>query len=170
MGPRITKSIARRPRREDLVPSTFEAQPQTIVLALAVACVVLLAAVVALVLRDRRRRSPVVSADEALRAAFAEINRRLEALEGGVAQITAHLPKTVQGVGVVRYNPFPDMGGAMSFSLALLDGRANGIVVSVLNNRDSARVYGKPVEAGESSYTLSDEERQALALARGQRR
>jgi hypothetical protein len=170
MRPCITKSMARLPRREDLALSTFEAQSQPVVLALAVACVLLLAAVVALVIRDRRRRSPAVSADEALRAAFAGINRRLDSLESGVAQITAHLPKTVQGVGVVRYNPFPDMGGAMSFSLALLDGRANGIVVSVLNNRDSARVYGKPVEGGESSYTLSDEERQALALARGQRR
>jgi hypothetical protein len=106
--------------------------------------------------------------DEALRLQLAEIDRRLGALEQGMARIADHLPKAVQGVGVVRYNAFPGMGGNMSFSLALLDGRANGVVVSVLNGRESARVYGKLIEGGQSSHALSAEERQALAMARGE--
>ena len=105
--------------------------------------------------------------DEPLRRELSEIHARLTALEGSMGRVADALPRSVQGVGVVRYNPFSDMGSNMSFSLALLDGRANGVIVSVLTNRDGSRVYGKAVEGGTSSYPLSDEERQALALARG---
>jgi hypothetical protein len=120
----------------------------------------------------RSGRAPTGSAspvDPSVHEEVTEIRTRLEALEQGVARVADALPRSVQGVGVVRYNPFPDMGSNMSFSLALLDGRANGVVVSVLTNRDGSRVFGKMVENGTSSYPLSDEERQALALAQGNR-
>lgn len=113
--------------------------------------------------------SSAVQAEDTLHRQLAEISRRLAALETGMGQIVNAIPHTVQGVGVVRYNPFPEMGGNMSFSLALLDGRANGVVISVLNDRNGSRVYGKAVESGVSTYTLSDEEQQALALARENR-
>ena len=119
------------------------------------------------------RRAPAqgtVTVDEALRRDLSEFGTRLAALEQTMGRIGDALPRSVQGVGVVRYNPFPDMGSNMSFSLALLDGRANGVVVSVLTNREGSRVYGKAVENGTSSYPLSDEERQALALAQNNRR
>ncbi len=118
------------------------------------------------------RRVPArstLSAEDALRQELAEISTRLGTLEASVGQIADHLPRSIQGVGVVRYNPFAQMGSNMSFSLALLDGRANGVVVSVLNNREGSRVYGKAVERGTSSHPLSDEERQALALAQNSR-
>jgi hypothetical protein len=111
-----------------------------------------------------------ISADEGIRQELSGIGTRLAALEQGMARVVEALPRSIQGVGVVRYNPFPDMGSNMSFSLALLDGRGNGVVLSVLTNREGSRVYGKAVENGNSSYPLSDEERQALALARDNRR
>lgn len=149
--------------------NAFEAQPQTLIVL--AACGVLIAAIVVVAIRGRRREHvPEFVADEGLRRQFEDISRRLAALEQGMTQIADHLPKTVQGVGIVRYNPFPEMGGNMSFSLALLDGRANGVVVSVLNGREVARVYGKSIEAGQSTYALSGEEQQALALARGPQR
>jgi hypothetical protein len=119
------------------------------------------------------RRVPAhgtVTVDEAIRRDLLEIGTRLATLEQAMGRVGDALPRSVQGVGVVRYNPFPDMGSNMSFSLALLDGRANGVVVSVLTNREGSRVYGKAVENGTSSYPLSDEERQALALAQNNRR
>lgn len=119
------------------------------------------------------RRVPAgstLSAEEALRRELAEIGTRLGTVEAAVGQIADNLPRSIQGVGVVRYNPFEQMGSNMSFSLALLDGHANGVVVSVLNNREGSRVYGKAVERGTSSYPLSEEERQALALAQNNRR
>jgi hypothetical protein len=121
----------------------------------------------------RSRRVPTggkIAPNEALSRELSEIVIRLAALEQSMGRVADALPRSIQGVGVVRYNPFPDMGSNMSFSLALLDGHANGVVVSVLTNRDSSRVYGKAVERGSSSYPLSDEERQALALARNDRR
>jgi len=139
-------------------------------LALLTVCGLLVLALLVSVLRRRGPRGAAVSADEALRRDLAEIGRRLAALERSTAQIAEALPKAVQGVGVVRYNPFPEMGGNMSFSVALLDGSANGVVISVLNDRNGSRAYGKAVEQGTSTYPLSDEEQQALALARGSRR
>ena len=139
-------------------------------LALLAVCGLLVLALLVSVLRRRGPRGAAVSADEALRRDLAEIGRRLAALERSTAQIAEALPKAVQGVGVVRYNPFPEMGGNMSFSVALLDGSANGVVISVLNDRNGSRAYGKAVEQGTSTYPLSDEEQQALALARGSRR
>jgi hypothetical protein len=105
-----------------------------------------------------------------LRQELSAIAARLSALEKGMTQVVEAVPRAIQGIGVVRYNPFPDTGSNMSFSLALLDGRANGVVMSVLTHRDGSRVYGKAVEHGTSSYPLSDEERKALALAQDSRR
>jgi hypothetical protein len=55
------------------------------------------------------------------------------------------------------------MGGQLSFSLALLDGKRDGVVFSILNDRGGARAYAKPVTGGVSSFTLSVEEQQAIA-------
>lgn len=149
-----------------------DAAPDTLTLALvAAACAAAILLIVLLVRGRGGGPQPAAPIDpgEVARVDLAGIVRRLEALEQGVAQVAAALPATVQGVGVVRFNPFPEMTGVMSFSLALLDGRANGVVISVLNDRQGSRVYGKPVEAGASALKLSDEEQQALGLARGRR-
>jgi hypothetical protein len=72
----------------------------------------------------------------------------------------------LQHCGVVRFNPFRDTGGDQSFALALADGEGYGVIISSLHARESARVYAKPLAAWESSYALTDEERQAIELAR----
>ena len=141
-----------------------------VVLSTAVVVILLIALVGGLVRMRRPRAKVELSAEEALSRDLREVSTRLSRLEAAVGQIADNLPRSIQGVGVVRYNPFEQMGSNMSFSLALLDGRANGVVVSVLNNRDGSRVYGKAVQRGTSNYPLSDEERQALALAQDSRR
>ncbi|MGD2205828.1 MAG: DUF4446 family protein [Anaerolineae bacterium] len=70
-----------------------------------------------------------------------------------------------QHLGVVRFNPFHDTGGDQSFAIALVDGHGNGVVLSSLHGRDVTRVYAKPLEKWESTYSLTDEEKQAIALA-----
>ena len=72
----------------------------------------------------------------------------------------------MQCVGLVRYNPFEDTGGDQSFALALLDGRGDGVVISSLHGRTATRFYAKPVKAGTSTLSLSDEEVRALKQAR----
>ena len=68
-------------------------------------------------------------------------------------------------MGLVRFNPFEDTGGNQSFALALLDGRANGFVVSSLHSRAGTRLYAKTIAAGSSETALSEEESEALRQA-----
>ena len=73
--------------------------------------------------------------------------------------------KCIQKVGVVRYNAYKDTGSDLSFSLALLDEKNNGVVMNGIYSREMSNIYAKPVEAGNSSYTLSEEEQQAIKKA-----
>ncbi|MGH2692532.1 MAG: DUF4446 family protein [Actinomycetota bacterium] len=80
------------------------------------------------------------------------------------------LLRTVQRVGLVRYDAFDDMGGHLSFSAALLDGQGNGLVITSINGRQDTRCYAKPVEGWTSNHNLSEEEELAIqrALTSGQ--
>ncbi|QQS38880.1 DUF4446 family protein [Candidatus Woesebacteria bacterium] len=71
----------------------------------------------------------------------------------------------VQKVGVVRFNPFKELGGDHSFSLALLDKENTGIILTGLHTRERTRVYLKDIEKGKTQYSLSNEEKKALKLA-----
>lgn len=78
------------------------------------------------------------------------------------------LRRSVQGVGVVRFNPFTSgQGGNQSFAAAFLDERGNGVVFSTLYSRDRVGVYAKPVDDGASSFELTEEEKEAIEKARG---
>lgn len=90
---------------------------------------------------------------------------RVEAIESDVESLRASQARAVQRVGLVRFNPFADTGGDQSFSIALLDGSGDGIVISSLFSRSETRVFAKPVQNGASKYALTDEERQAIQLA-----
>jgi len=72
---------------------------------------------------------------------------------------------SIQKVGLIRFNPFPDTGGNQSFALALLNNFNNGIVISSLHGREGTRIYAKPVIAGKSKYNLSTEEIKAINKA-----
>jgi len=72
----------------------------------------------------------------------------------------------IQKVGIVRFNPFSDVGSDQSFSAALLDGEDNGVIITSLYTREGNRVYGKPIKNGKSVYLLSDEEKQAINKAK----
>jgi hypothetical protein len=86
-----------------------------------------------------------------------------------VEQLARRLEKagyfSFQHLGVVRFNAFYDTGSDQSFAIALVDGRGNGVVLSSLHARDVTRVYAKPLQKWESSYQLTEEEKQAIALA-----
>ena len=71
----------------------------------------------------------------------------------------------IQKIGLVKFNPFNETGGAQSFCLSVLDGHQNGFLVTGLHGRDRTRVYVKPVNAGKSSLELSTEERKAISQA-----
>jgi enoyl-CoA hydratase/carnithine racemase len=72
---------------------------------------------------------------------------------------------SLQHLGMVRFNPFQDTGGDQSFAIALVDSHGNGVVLSSLHGRGATRVYAKPLQTWESTYSLTDEEKEAIALA-----
>ena len=71
----------------------------------------------------------------------------------------------LQNLAVLRYNPYNDTGGEQSFSLALLNGRLNGIVLTSLHSRAGTRIYLKDIKNGKSQLELSKEEAQVLEQA-----
>ena len=89
----------------------------------------------------------------------------IEGLRRAVDSLDTSVARSIQFVGLVRYNPFQETGGDQSFSLALLDKRGDGVVMSSLHSRTSTRFYAKPVKAGASALSLSTEEEQALKQA-----
>jgi hypothetical protein len=93
------------------------------------------------------------------------LGQRLDALNKLHHELEEITQRTIQKVGVVRYNPFSDAGGDQSFAIALLDSLGNGIVVSSLHSRTETRVFAKPVQSGRSRYPLSDEEQDAIRKA-----
>lgn len=80
-------------------------------------------------------------------------------------EVERRLERSIQRVGVVRFNAFPDVGGDQSFAIALLDNHGDGVVISSLQGRTENRVYAKPLKGWDSTYALSDEEKQAIAKA-----
>ena len=75
--------------------------------------------------------------------------------------------RSIQRVGVVRFNPFPDTGGNQSFVVALLDTHDDGVVLSSLHSRGGTRVYLKQVAKGRAETALSEEETEAIRRAIG---
>ncbi|WP_044481571.1 DUF4446 family protein [Paenibacillus antibioticophila] len=75
------------------------------------------------------------------------------------------LPKQKAKIGIKRYNAFGERGNELSFSAAFVDDQKNGIIITGLYSRDGSYVYAKPLEHGQSSYALSSEEEEAIALA-----
>lgn len=71
----------------------------------------------------------------------------------------------VQRVGIVRFNPFKDMGGDQSFCAAFLDADSNGILLTYLYGQEGGKIYIKNITQGESEQALSEEEKKALAQA-----
>ena len=73
--------------------------------------------------------------------------------------------KHLQRLGLIRFNAFDNTGSDLSFSLAMTDAERNGFVLSGIYGREESRVYAKPIVAGESTYMLTKEEKQALEVA-----
>ncbi|HKB88403.1 MAG TPA: DUF4446 family protein [Patescibacteria group bacterium] len=72
----------------------------------------------------------------------------------------------IQKVGLVRFNPFKELGGDHSFSLSILDGEDSGFVITSLHTRDRTRVYMKRVLKGKGDIELSEEEKSAVSKAK----
>lgn len=73
----------------------------------------------------------------------------------------------IQKVGVVRFKAFEDIGSDLSYSVALLDNKNDGVVITSIFGRNISTSYAKPIAKGTSKYALSDEEIYAMNKALG---
>ena len=89
---------------------------------------------------------------------MAGLDARLAAAEG-------RLDGAVAFHGLVRYDAYNEMSGRQSTSIALLDSRGSGIVISSIHHRDQARLYAKQVVGGRAELELSPEEEEAMRAA-----
>ncbi|HEX8001800.1 MAG TPA: DUF4446 family protein [Mycobacteriales bacterium] len=103
------------------------------------------------------------------------VNRHVETVDGlraevatlrqGLDRARQDVSDAIRHVAVVRYDAFPDMGGRLSFSAALLDDAGDGLVLTSINGRSETRTYAKGVKGGGSEHQLSPEEEQAISFA-----
>lgn len=85
-----------------------------------------------------------------------------EEQRASLSAIRSQLRTMKSKVGIARYNAFTGEGSDLSFTIALLDEEANGILLTGIHSREQTYVYAKPVEKGQSSYHLSPEEKSTL--------
>lgn len=84
-----------------------------------------------------------------------------------IAEIFDNLKNTFQKVGMVKYDAFHEMGGKLSFSLALLDQKNDGFIINAMHSREGCYTYIKEIIDGNSVIVLADEEKEALDIAMG---
>lgn len=85
-----------------------------------------------------------------------------------VAALRLDSADALRHLAMVRYDAFGDMGGKLSWSLALLDDHANGVVITSIHGRSDGRTYAKSINAGLCDQPLSPEETDAIGHARGE--
>lgn len=86
--------------------------------------------------------------------------------EEGIQTLAAAIGSKKGNVGIVRFNAFANEGSDLSFSVAVLDDAENGYVMTSIYGREESRIYAKPIGEGKSVYHLTDEEKEAMDLAR----
>ena len=79
-----------------------------------------------------------------------------------------NMESAFQKIGLVKYDAFNQMGGQLSFCLALLDENNNGFIINSVHSTEGCYSYTKEIKMGESSIPLGKEEEEALAMAMGE--
>jgi outer membrane murein-binding lipoprotein Lpp len=131
--------------------------PVLVVLALLLALAALVVASLALRRGGSRRRTA---------RRVSELPTDVQGLRGEVQVLRTEVSDALRHLAVVRYDAFGDMGGHLSWSLALLDDAGNGVVLTSIHGRSDARTYAKNVSEWVCDQQLSPEEEEAIKFAR----
>ena len=156
------------------------------IVALAALAVALLALIACVVLMGRvhslRAAQKLVlgnGSQQDVIAHSASLQEAFQALQEYVGDLAQHLDNRLDSVQIaltgavshqalVRYDAYNELSGQQSVSIALLDGRQSGVVLTCIHHRDQARVYAKQVRDGRGELELSPEEAEAVRIALSQ--
>ena len=108
------------------------------------------------------------SLEEMITTRFSEIDHlksKEKEISIKIAEIDDELTRAYEKVGIIKYDAFNEMGGKLSFALAMLDKSNNGFVINAMHSKDGCYTYIKEIVNGESFITLGNEEKQALEQA-----
>ena len=114
------------------------------------------------------RGKDAVSLEKAFTQKFLEVDRLMEINKiqaNEINRIKDILSRTTNKIGIVKYDAFPDVGGKLSFALAMLDESNTGFVLNAIHSREGCYTYIKEIVKGESYVMLSQEEVEALRKA-----
>jgi hypothetical protein len=114
---------------------------------------------------ERTLAEHAVELDRRLAELGEKLSESLQRLDRRDDQLDLRLQGAITQCGLVRYDAMGEMTGRQSSSIALLDSRGTGVVLSSILHREQARLYAKPVTEGSSEFDLSPEEREALESA-----
>lgn len=106
--------------------------------------------------------------EESMREKFAEAEAILKFTKQNrqdIREINRKLDTTYHKLGIVKYDAFNEMGGKLSFALAMLDGNDSGWVINAMHSREGCYTYVKEIVKGESYVELAEEEAEALDKA-----
>jgi hypothetical protein len=136
-------------------------------LLLALVVLLLLVSVAALVVAVLAYRRTTVNARRiARRGKTGDVPADLEGLRSEVQALRLEASDALRHLAVVRYDAFGDMGGRLSWSLALLDDGGNGVVLTSIHGRSEARTYAKNIASWSCDQAMSPEEEEAVKFAR----
>ena len=103
-----------------------------------------------------------------LKEKYAEVDTVLKVVKQNrldIREINRRMEKSYQKLGIVKYDAFNEMGGKLSFAIAMLDNRDNGWIINAMHSREGCYTYVKEIVKGESYVELSEEEAEALDKA-----
>ena len=93
---------------------------------------------------------------------FKKVKEDLKKTSKEVESLKNDIRLTIQKIGITRFTPFKETGGNQSFSIALLDKNDDGVVITSIYSKERSRIFAKPIEDGQSTYKLSQEEEETI--------
>lgn len=96
------------------------------------------------------------------------LKNNVEQNKKDIRTLYRNMESAYQKMGLVKYDAFNQMGGQLSFCLALLDENNNGFIINSVHSTEGCYSYTKEIKLGESTISLGNEEAEALAIAMGE--
>ncbi len=106
--------------------------------------------------------------EESMKSGFADVESVLKYTKQNrldIQKINKRMEKSYQKLGIVKYDAFNEMGGKLSFALAMLDNNNTGWIINAMHSREGCYTYVKEIVKGESYVELAEEEAEALDKA-----